>query len=93
MRDRGRQPEEEGGRRDGVARETGQAAKDQARREKYLAREQVIEEAAKVRAAQRAEERAAEEITQLAEERARREAYFARERAMAEAREARRTKT
>lgn len=92
MRDWGEQPEAEGGRPDRAARETGQTAKDLARRERYLAREHALEEAAKARAAERAEERGAEEITQLAKDQVRREAYSARERAMAEAREARRTR-
>jgi hypothetical protein len=83
---------EEGVRPKRAAGETGRAAKDRARREKYLAREQAIDEAARVRAAQRAEKRAADDITQSVRDQARREAFFAGERAMVEAREARRAK-
>jgi hypothetical protein len=75
-----------------AAEEIEQLARDQARREKTLAREQAIEEEQKKREARRAEKRVAEEIEQAAKDRARRQANLAREQAIAEAEEARKLK-
>lgn len=92
MKEQEAQPVEEGRRLKRDARESDQVARDQARREKYLTREQALEEAGKAKAAQRAEKRAAEEIAQLAKDKVRREAFFAREQVIAEAHEARKLK-
>lgn len=92
MREQEAQPVEEGRRLGIAAREAEQAARDEARREKYLARERALEEAGKAKAAQRAEKRAADEIAQLAKDKVRREAFFAREQVIAEAHEARKLK-
>jgi fused signal recognition particle receptor len=72
--------------------EIEQSARDRARREANLAREQVIEEDQKKREAKRAEKRTAEEIEQSARDQARREANLAREQAIEEDQEARKLK-
>ncbi len=67
-------------------------AKEQARTQAYLAREQEIEKAQKIKDDQRARDRADEEARELEKEKARKEAYQAREKAIAENQEARRQK-
>ena len=92
MRQQEAQPEEEDRRLKIAARETDQAARDQVRRERYLAREQAIEEAGQAKAAHRAEKRDAEEIAQLAKNKARKETFFTKEQAKVEAQEAKKLK-
>jgi fused signal recognition particle receptor len=75
-----------------AAEEIEQSARDQARREADLAREQAIAEDQKARETRRAEKQAAEEIRQSAREQARRKANLAKEQAIAEDQEARKLK-
>jgi hypothetical protein len=74
------------------AKETGQLAKEQARKKASFDREQVIEEAQRVGKAKRAEKSAAEEPERLAKEQARKKASFDREQVIEEAQEARKLK-
>ncbi len=67
-------------------------AKEQARTQAYLAREQEIEKAQKTKEDRRARDRADEEIREVAKEKARKEAYQAREKIIAEEQEARKAK-
>ncbi len=67
-------------------------AKEQARTQAYLAREQEIEKAQKIKDDQRARDRKDEEIRELAKEKSRKEAYQAREKKIAEEQEARKVK-
>ncbi len=67
-------------------------AKEQARTRAYLAREQEIEKAQKIKEDQRASGRADEEIQEMAKEKARKEAYQARENKIAEDQEARKSR-
>jgi fused signal recognition particle receptor len=75
-----------------AAEEIEQSARDQARREADLAREQAIAEDQKAREAGRAGKQAAEEIRQSARDQARKKANLAREQAIAEDQEARKLK-
>jgi len=67
-------------------------AKQKAKTQAYLAREQEIEKAQKIKEDQRARDRAEGEARELAKEKARKEAYQAREKKIAEDQEARRLK-
>ncbi len=67
-------------------------AKEQARTQAYLAREQEIEKAQKIKEDRRAMDRADEEIRELAKEKARKEAYQAREKKITEEQAARKSK-
>jgi hypothetical protein len=68
------------------------SAKERARVQGFLAREQEIEKAQKIKEAQRAKDLADEEIRELAKEKTRKEAYQARENEIAKEQEARRLK-
>ncbi len=67
-------------------------AKEEARKQAYLARELEIEKGQKAKEDQRARERADEDVREAAKEKARKEAYQAREKAIAEDQAARRLK-
>jgi hypothetical protein len=66
--------------------------REQSRTQAYLAREQEIEKALKVKEAQRTKDMAEEEIREQAKEKARKEIYQARERKITEDQEARKLK-
>jgi len=72
-----------------AAEEPGRLAKDQARREVNLDREQAIEKDLTERKTKQSEKQATEEIEQSARNQARRKAYLDKEQAMVESQEAR----
>jgi hypothetical protein len=74
------------------AEEAKSLAREQVRKNEYLAHEQKIEKAQNIKDVRRAEQRAGQEIKELAEEKSRKEVYQAREKIIAEDQETRKQK-
>jgi hypothetical protein len=74
------------------ADEAKQLVREQARTKAYLAREQEIEKAQKLKDAKRAEDRAREEVQESAKEKLRKQTYEAREKSIMADQEAKRLK-